>query len=66
MLKGNELLEFTLRNKHYDRQSLSYLARSIEQVYKECRIKFKDWELRRVTITLDVTKEYLAKHKELK
>ncbi len=65
MLKDNELLTFTLRNKHYSRHFLSYLSRSIKTVYKECRIKPKDWELVRVELTVDVTKEYLRRHKTL-
>jgi hypothetical protein len=64
MLKGNELLEFTLKNRHYNRQYLSYLSYSIGEVYRECRIKSKDWELVRVELKVDVTKEYLRKHGE--
>jgi len=65
MLKGDELLEFTLKNKYYDREYLSYLAHSIEEVYKECHIKPLGWGLIKVELKLDVTKEYLRKHKEL-
>jgi hypothetical protein len=65
MLKGNELLEFTLKSKHYDREFITYLAYSIEEVYKECRVKPNDWELISVELKVDVTKEYLRKHKEL-
>jgi len=65
MLTGKELLTFTLRDKQYSRHSCTHLARSIETVYRECRIKPNGWELVKVEMTVDVTKEYLDRHKTL-